>query len=291
MPVINSDPALVETRPVVVVREGAIISGPSGPTGASGPTGSMGPTGISPTGPTGDAGPTGPGAPQGPTGPIGMTGPPGGPTGPTGATGPLGGPTGPTGLPGSTGSPGIGGTGITGPTGPAGSTGLGVTGPTGPVAIGPTGPAGGPTGATGAGATGPAGPSASAIIAVIDGGGAAITTGVKGYVEVPYASTLTQVDMVADRSGSIVVNLWKCSYAQFDAGSTHPVAADKITSSTPPTISSGVKSTDSTLASWTKTLAANDVLAFNVDSVSTIQRATLTLKLGLDSYLKTKWGL
>jgi len=117
----------------------------------------------------------------------------------------------------------------------------------------------------------------------IDGGGSAITTGMKGYAEVPYAGTLTQVDAIADRSGSIVVNLWKCSYAQFDAGATHPVIGDKITASTPPTISSGSKSTDSTLASWTTALSAGDVLAFNVDSVTTIQRVTLLLKYGAGS--------
>src|SRR5258705_557246 len=77
MPIINNDSALVETRPVVVVKEGAIISGPSGPTGASGPTGPFGPTGIAPTGPIGMTGPTGAGAFTGPTGPIGLTGPPG----------------------------------------------------------------------------------------------------------------------------------------------------------------------------------------------------------------------
>ena len=103
-------------------------------------------------------------------------------------------------------------------------------------------------------------------------------TGLKGFVEVPFNGTLSQIDMVADRSGSIVVDLWKCTYSQFDAGSTHPVLADKITASTPPTISSGTKSTDSTLAGWTTALAAGDVIGFFVNSVSFIQRVTITLK-------------
>jgi len=101
---------------------------------------------------------------------------------------------------------------------------------------------------------------------------------VKGYVEVPFVGVLSQVDMVADRSGSIVLELWKCTYAQFDAGGTHPVAADKISASTPPTISSGTKSTDSTLSGWTTALTAGDVIAFNVTSAATIQRLTVTLK-------------
>ena len=116
------------------------------------------------------------------------------------------------------------------------------------------------------------------MIAVIDGGGSAISVGMKGYVEVPFIGTLAQVDMVADRTGSIVIDLWKCSFAQFDAGATHPVAGDKITGSTPLTITSAVKSTDSTLTGWTKALAAGDILGFNVNSVAAIQRVTITLK-------------
>jgi hypothetical protein len=116
------------------------------------------------------------------------------------------------------------------------------------------------------------------MIAVIDGAGSVLTTGLKGYVEVPFNGVLSQVDMVADRSGSVVVDLWKCSYAQFDAGTTHPVGTDKITASTPPTINSNVKSTDSTLASWITALTAGDVIGFYVTSVTNIQRVTVTLK-------------
>jgi len=97
-------------------------------------------------------------------------------------------------------------------------------------------------------------------------------------VEVPFNGALSQVDMVADRSGSCVIDLWKCTYSQFDAGATHPVVGDKITASTPPTISSSTKSTDSTLSGWTTALAAGDVIAFNVVSVTAIQRVTVTLK-------------
>ena len=121
-------------------------------------------------------------------------------------------------------------------------------------------------------------PNSSAIIAVIDGSGATITTGLKGYVEVPFNGAFSQVDMVADRSGNIVVDLWKCTFAQFDAGTTHPAAGDKITSSTPPTIIGGVKSTDSVLASWTTVLTAGDIIGFYVTSVLNIQRVTVTLR-------------
>lgn len=118
-----------------------------------------------------------------------------------------------------------------------------------------------------------------AIEFVIDGGGSVITTGMKGYVEVPYACTITQATLLADQSGSIVVNVYKCSYANFDAGSTHPVSGDKITASAPPTISSATKAQDSTLTGWTTSVSAGDILAFKVDSVTTCTRVTISLKI------------
>jgi hypothetical protein len=114
------------------------------------------------------------------------------------------------------------------------------------------------------------------IIFKIDGGGFAISTGIKGDLRVPYAITITGAYLLADQTGSIVVDIWKCSYAQFD-GSTHPVDGDSITSATPPTITSAVKSTDTTLTSWTTSISSGDILRFNVDSCTAIQRCSLVL--------------
>lgn len=117
------------------------------------------------------------------------------------------------------------------------------------------------------------------IVVGIDGGGTVITTGLKGYLSVPFDGTITEAKLLANQSGSIVVDIWKCTYAQFDAGATHPVTpGDKITASAPPTISSATKSTDTTLSGWTLSFASGDVFAFNVNSVTTIQRVTLSLK-------------
>lgn len=246
-------PAPVSALPVVVV------GGPTGPSG--GPTGNTGPTGR-----TGATGPSG----------LSVTGPTGGgatgPTGPTAATGP----TGPFGPPGNPGPTGLSAVGTTGPTGYTGNTGPGVTGPTGN-----TGPSGGPTGPTGAtgrtGATGPTGPAQTlGIEVVIDGQGSVITTGLKAWIEVPFACTITANRLFADQSGSIVVNIYKTTYALYAPG-THPVVGDKITASAPPTITTDVKSQDTGLVGWTTSLAAGDVLAFNVDSCSSITKATLSL--------------
>lgn len=108
----------------------------------------------------------------------------------------------------------------------------------------------------------------------IDGGGSAITTGVKGYIMVPYNCTINSVTMLADQSGSIVVDIWKDTYANFP-----PTVADTITASAKPTISAANKSQDATLTGWTTTITAGDILAFNVDSATTITRLNLILKV------------
>ena len=108
----------------------------------------------------------------------------------------------------------------------------------------------------------------------IDGGGSAITTGVKGYIEVPYACTINQVTLLADQSGSCVIDVWKDTYANYP-----PTVADTITASAKPTITAATKSQDATLTGWTTSITAGDILGFNVDSASTITRVHLILKV------------
>lgn len=109
---------------------------------------------------------------------------------------------------------------------------------------------------------------------IIDGGGSTITTGIKGDIAVDFGGTITQVTMLADQSGSIVVDIWKDTYANYP-----PTDADSITSSTPPTISSTTKSKDSTLTSWITTITAGDTIRFNVDSVTSITRVVVIIRV------------
>lgn len=91
-------------------------------------------------------------------------------------------------------------------------------------------------------------------------------------VVVPVDCAIEGVTVLADQSGSIVVDLWKDTYANYP-----PTDADTITASAPPTLSSAIKSTDSTLTGWTKTLTKGDVLWGNVDSATTVQWALVVL--------------
>jgi hypothetical protein len=109
---------------------------------------------------------------------------------------------------------------------------------------------------------------------VIDGGGSAITTGFKGVAMVPFDCTIDRVDVLGNASGSIVVDIWRDTYANHP-----PVDADSITASAPATLSSAVKSRDSTLTGWTKQLNEDDILAFNVDSAATVTSVTVSLKI------------
>lgn len=107
---------------------------------------------------------------------------------------------------------------------------------------------------------------------VIDGGGAAITTGQKGHLVAPFTGTIVKAEIEADQSGSIVVDIWKDTYANFP-----PTDADSITSASPPTLTSAQKNVDTALSSWTTAVTKGDILAYNVDSATTVQRVVVTL--------------
>lgn len=113
----------------------------------------------------------------------------------------------------------------------------------------------------------------SGIDITIDGGGSAITTGVKLDVELPFAGTWTAWRVFADQSGSIVLDIWKDTYANYP-----PTVADTITASAKPTLSSATKNQDTTLTGWTTSFSAGDTLRINVDSVATVTRVTLALR-------------
>lgn len=111
---------------------------------------------------------------------------------------------------------------------------------------------------------------------VIYTGGSVISTGTKGFVRVPLACTIVKATVLSidpsATSGSIVVDVWKDSFANFP-----PTDADSITASAPPTLSSANKSEDSTLTGWTTSISAGDVIGFNVDSATTVTKVMVLL--------------
>jgi hypothetical protein len=100
----------------------------------------------------------------------------------------------------------------------------------------------------------------------------AYSTGLKGFIHMPFACTLTAYSLLADVSGNLVVDIWKDIFANFP-----PTVADTITAAAKPTLAAAQGVQSSILTGWTTSIAAGDILAFNIDSTATISKAILTL--------------
>lgn len=109
------------------------------------------------------------------------------------------------------------------------------------------------------------------ISVTFDGGGTALTSGKTVYLAtVPYAGTITAWDVVADQSGSAVIDVWKANAAV-------PTVANTITASAKPTISSAQSAFAGAITGWTTAVSAGDVFAFHLDSATTVTSVTLTI--------------
>ena len=80
--------------------------------------------------------------------------------------------------------------------------------------------------------------------------------------------------LLADQTGSIVVDIWKDTYANYP-----PTVADTIVlTGTKPTLSTAVKYQDLNLTSWNVTVTAGDTIRYNVDSATTVTRVLVGFK-------------
>lgn len=114
------------------------------------------------------------------------------------------------------------------------------------------------------------------IVATFDGGGSVLTTGYYGFGDIPYDCVIQSYRLLADQSGDLVIDVWKTSYANYP-----PTSGDSIVGSEHPTLSNEIKSEDTSLTTWSSSISAGDVLGFNIDSVSGVQYATLSIKVKL----------
>lgn len=110
---------------------------------------------------------------------------------------------------------------------------------------------------------------------VIDGWFSVIATWLYGWFEIPYDMTITWWTLLSTdgTSGSIVIDVWKDTYANFP-----PVAWDSITSTDKPTISWWVKAQNTAVTVWTTSVAKGNVLYYNIDSVTSFKRVSLTIR-------------
>jgi len=104
---------------------------------------------------------------------------------------------------------------------------------------------------------------------VIDGGGTTITTGIKGTITVDFNCEVIEWAVTADQSGDIVVDVNRSTFAGYPT--TSSIAGTEL-----PTITTSTKGEDRTITTWS-TIATGNVLEFEVDSITTIQRATVSI--------------
>lgn len=100
--------------------------------------------------------------------------------------------------------------------------------------------------------------------AVFDGGGAAIVANKKAYLRVPVTGTIVAAYIMADTTGTISVEVWKDTFAQYP-----PTVADKISASVPIALDSAQSAEITTLTGWTTSVTAGDVICFNVSALAT----------------------
>lgn len=111
------------------------------------------------------------------------------------------------------------------------------------------------------------------ITIVIDGGGAAVSTGLKAFGRVPENMTVTGWDIVADQSGSAVVDIVYDTYANYP-----PTAGDNIAGTEKPTLSAAIKNQDTSLTTWTTVaLTAGSYIGADVESASTVTRLVISI--------------
>jgi len=149
---------------------------------------------------------------------------------------------------------------------PTASDVLKLYGSVGYVAVG-----GGSSGTSGtAGSSGTSGIVNGGLNIVIDGGGLGITTGVKMDIEWKFAATIVSWDILADQTGSIVVDVWSAAYSAFP-----PTVGDTIAGTEKPTLSNVAKNQDTSLTSFNTAISAGNIWRINVDSATTVTRVTI----------------
>jgi hypothetical protein len=107
----------------------------------------------------------------------------------------------------------------------------------------------------------------------IDGGGSEPSLGSKGYLRIPFAGTITKWTILANQSGSAVIDVKKSTYSNF------PTTAS-ITGGNSPALATAQKAEDGDLSDWTDvTIDAGDVLEFELVSVTSCKRLHLELEI------------
>lgn len=107
----------------------------------------------------------------------------------------------------------------------------------------------------------------------VDGNGSVPNPGICGDLYCPFDCTITAAVMQATGTGSCVVDVWVAPFVV----NTPPNAGNSIVAGDPPTLENAQSNIDTVLTGWSLDVAAGSALRFNLVSIDTIERFTLSL--------------
>ena len=111
---------------------------------------------------------------------------------------------------------------------------------------------------------------------VVDGGTTTIGAGtIKGMSLIPLNATMTNIYLIGDVVGNIVVDIWKAPYSATNL----PTNGNSIFGATPAAISLVNLQAVSLASGYTGSVLANDVIRVNVDSCTTSTNCTVILAM------------
>ena len=106
----------------------------------------------------------------------------------------------------------------------------------------------------------------------ITGHGDPIVEDAEADINFDYACTINAVTLLADVAGDIIIDLWKCAYADYP-----PDVTDTITGPGKPTLSGVIKSTSTALNGIS--VSAGDIIRIHIDSAATLTRVEIAIKV------------
>jgi hypothetical protein len=118
----------------------------------------------------------------------------------------------------------------------------------------------------------------------LDGAGSEIADNVQVVKRCPFTGVIKKWTVLStdNTSGSIVLDIWKDTYANY-----RPTVSDTIVASDKPTISSAIKAEGTSLTGWTRFVSSGDIFVVNVDSCTSLKAATLSLTIEPSLSVKT----
>ena len=107
----------------------------------------------------------------------------------------------------------------------------------------------------------------------LNGNGAVLTSGSKGFKEIDNNYTIKGWSLYSDISGNISIDIKSCNYT------TYPTTLS-INASTRPSLTNALKNKDASLVGWVTNVSTGDLLEFVVDtSITNVTKIWLTLTL------------